>query len=199
MRLKILALIFQYKLDEAITRKREDDHWKTANQLIKKAFEIKAEFIAYEALNIKSMVKRCSPKMENGRYIKNGQAAKRGLNRVILDAGWGELKNKVKSLSWRTGLTVIEVNPRHSSQECSCCGYVSPTNRDKEKLLCERCGHIADADIDAAIVIAQRALDAVRGDTSKQGKTTPTETSPRLLGDPGNRHSRRKSKDYRAG
>lgn len=125
--------------------------------------------IAYEDLNIKGMVKRCSPKMENGRYIKNGQAAKRGLNRVILDAGLGELKNKVKSLSWRTGLTVIEVNPRHSSQECSCCGYVSPTNRDKEKLLCERFGHIADADIDAAIVIAQRALDAVRGDTSFTG------------------------------
>jgi putative transposase len=187
------------KLDESIARKREDYHWKIANQLIKKALDINAEFIAFEDLNIKGMVKRCSPKMENGNYVKNGQAAKCGLNRVILDVGWGELKNKVKSLSLRTGLTVIEVNPKHSSQECSCCGYVSPTNRDKEKFLCESCGHIADADIDAAVVIAQRGLDAVRGDTSKQGKTTPTESSLGKPCEPGNRRSRRKSKDYRAG
>lgn len=187
------------RLDESIARRREDYHWKTANQLVKKALDIKADFIAFEDLNIKGMVKRCSPKMEKGKYVKNGQAAKRGLNRVILDAGWGELKNKVKSLSLRTGLTLVEVNPRHSSQECSCCGYISPTNRDKEKFLCESCGHIADADIDAAVVIARRGLDAVRGDTSKQGNTTPMELSLAQSSEPGNRRSRRKSKDYRVG
>lgn len=187
------------RLDESIARRRKDYQWKTANQLIKKALDIKADFIAFEDLNIQGMVKRCSPKLENGKYVKNGQAAKSGLNRVILDAGWGELKNKVKSLSLRAGLTVVEVNPRHSSQECSCCGYVSPTNRDKEKFLCESCGHIADADIDAAIVIAQRGKNAVRGDTSKQGKSTPTESSLGLPGELGNRRSRRKSKDYRVG
>lgn len=187
------------KLDEKIARKREDYHWKVANQVVKKALDIKADFIVFEDLNIKGMVKRCSPKVENGKHIKNGQAAKRGLNRVILDAGWGELKNKVKSLSSRTGLSVFEINPRHSSQECSCCGYISPTNRDKEKFLCESCGHIADADIDAAVVIARRGLDAVRGDTSKQGKITPTESSLGLPGEPGNRRSRQKSKDLRTG
>lgn len=81
------------KLDEKIARRRENYHWNVANQLVKATQEIKADFIAFEALNIKGMVKRCSPKMVDGKYVANGQAAKRSLNRVILDAGWGELNN----------------------------------------------------------------------------------------------------------
>ncbi|WP_349262937.1 zinc ribbon domain-containing protein [Allocoleopsis sp.] len=41
------------------------------------------------------------------------------------------------------------MNPKHTSQECSCCGYISPTNRDKEKFLCESCGWVADAECDS--------------------------------------------------
>lgn len=176
------------KLDERIARHREDYHWNVANKIIKTAQSYQADFIAFEDLNIQNMVKRASPKLVDGKYVKNGAAAKCGLNRVILDAGWGELKIKVKSLSSRAGITVIEVNPRFSSQECSCCHYVSLLNRDKEKFLCEACGHMSDADIDAAIIIEQRGLDAVRGDTSKQGKSTPTEISMGLPIEPGNQH-----------
>lgn len=180
------------KLDERIAKRRDNYQWNVATQLIRIAQENQADFIAFEDLNIKGMVKRCSPKLLNGKYVANGQAAKSGLNRVILDAGWGELKSKVKSLSSRAGLTVVEVNPRFSSQECSHCGHVSPVNRSKEKFLCEACGHLDDADIDAAVVIARRGLDAVRGDTSKQDKSTPTEISLALVSEPGNQRSRRK-------
>lgn len=102
----------------------------------------------------------CKPKVEpeTGKYLKNRQAQKRGLNRVIADAAWGELKQKVKAVAAKSGVLVHEINPKHTSQECSCCGYISPTNRDKEKFLCESCGWIADADIDAAVVIRARGL-----------------------------------------
>ena len=119
-----------------------------------------AECIIFEDLNIRGMMARCTtPKQdENGKYLHNGQAAKRGLNKVIGDAAWGELKQKVKVVAEKSGVLVHSINPKHTSQECSCCGNNCPTNRDKEKFLCESCGHFADADIDAAIVIRQRGL-----------------------------------------
>ena len=84
-----------------------------------------------------------------------------GLNKAIADAAWGSLKQKVKILSERAGVLVHEAVPHFSSQECSECGYVSPTNRDREKFICQECGHHEDADVDAAKVILQRGLDGL--------------------------------------
>ncbi|MEQ8957125.1 MAG: transposase [Coleofasciculus sp. C2-GNP5-27] len=143
------------RLEQKVERQRTDYHWKVANQLVNLG-----ECIIFEDLNIKGMMARCKPKVdpETGKYLKNGQAQKRGLNRVIADAAWGELKQKVKVVAAKSGVLVHEINPKYTSQECSCCGYVSPTNRDKEKFLCESCGWVADADVDAASVIRQRGL-----------------------------------------
>jgi len=178
------------RLEQKVTNQREDYQWKVAHKLAR------YDLVVFETLNIKNMMKRCKPKFdeEQQRYVKNGQAAKSGLNKAIADASWYSLRQKVRVLAERWGCLVHEINPRHTSQECSACGYVSPKNRDGEKFLCESCGHVADADIDAAVVILQRgltelgiSLDAVRGDTSKQDKSTPTEISSGLLDEPGNR------------
>lgn len=135
-----------------IAKRREDYQWKQA-----KNFVNSADIIIFEDLNVAGMVRRCKPKLVDGKYVANGQAAKSGLNRLILDAGWSDFKSKVKSLSSRAGVTVVEIDPRFSSQECSCCGYISPTNRDAEKFLCESCGHLDDADFDASKVITPGA------------------------------------------
>ena len=87
-----------------------------------------------------------------------GASAKTGLNKAILDASWGELKRKVKTVSEKAGVIFLEVNPRHTSQQCNQCGYISPTNRDKERFLCESCGYFCDADIQAALNIRERGL-----------------------------------------
>lgn len=143
------------RLEQKVERQRTDYHWKVAHQLVNLG-----ECIIFEDLNIKGMMARCKPKVdpETGKYLKNRQAQKRGLNRVIADAAWGELKQKVKVVAAKSGVLVHEINPKYTSQECSCCGYVSPTNRDAEKFLCESCGWVADADVDAATVIRQRGL-----------------------------------------
>lgn len=176
-------------LDELIARRRKDYQWKNASKIV-----ALAQVVVFEDLNIQGMIRRCKPKLdENGKYIRNGQAAKTGLNRLILDAGWGDLKDKVKSLSTRAGVTVIEINPKHTSQECSQCGHIDKANRSCEKFVCTCCGHFVDADIDAAVVIAARGrkllnLDAVRVDNSEQGKITLLETSPTLVGEPENQN-----------
>ncbi len=183
------------KLEQKVTNQREDYQWKIARNLVKQF-----DLIVFEDLNIQAMMARCKPKQdESGKYLHNNQSAKSGLNKAIADAAWGSLKQKVKILSERAGILVHEVNPKFSSQECSECGYVSPTNRDREKFICEECGHHADADVDAAKVILHRGLDelginldAVPEVLRKQGKSTPKEPvarqgkSPALVGEPGN-------------
>ena len=61
-------------------------------------------------------------------------------------------------MSEKAGVIFLEVNPRHTSQECSQCGFISPTNRNKERFLCESCGYFCDADIQAALNIRERGL-----------------------------------------
>ena len=51
---------------------------------------------------------------------------------------------------WRGG-EVIAVNPRYTSQTCSQCGHVSPTNRPQQVLFsCTQCGYSYHADVVAA-------------------------------------------------
>ncbi|HIV15785.1 MAG TPA: transposase, partial [Candidatus Avisuccinivibrio pullicola] len=59
----------------------------------------------------------------------------------------------------RGGL-LIKVPPQYTSQTCAACGHVSRNNRKSQALfVCERCGHTADADLNAArnIIRAGRA------------------------------------------
>lgn len=143
------------RLENKVANQRNDYQWKTAKKLVNTA-----DILIFEDLNIKGMSARCKPKKDDltGQYIKNGQAAKNGLNKAILDASWGELKQKVLVMSEKAGVVFLEINPRGTSQECSCCHYVSPTNRDKERFLCEACGYFCDADVQASINIRERGL-----------------------------------------
>jgi len=180
------------RLENTVVNQRSDHQWKVAKKLTRLA-----DLVVFEDLNIIGMCARCKPKKDEltGRYIKNGQAAKSGLNKAILDASWGDLKLQVKTVSEKAGKLFLEVNPRYSSQECSECSYISPTNRDKERFLCEACGYLADADVDAAIVIRERGLKELGINLPKlpgvPRKVTPKErpatvgTSAALVAEPG--------------
>ena len=157
------------RLEQKVANQRADYQWNIAHKLVNEF-----DLIVFEELNIKGMMKRCKPKQdENGKYLDNGQSRKAGLNKAIADASWYSLKEKVRVLAARYGVLVHDVNPRHTSQECSQCGFISPTNRDKEKFLCESCGYHADADIQASVNILNKGLKElgisleVRGDTSE--------------------------------
>jgi putative transposase len=85
-------------------------------------------------------------------------AAKAGLNRSILDAGWGVflaiLANKAES----AGRTVIAVDPRNTSRTCPSCGHVAKENRvTQAKFQCTACGLTANADHVGATNVLNRA------------------------------------------
>ena len=84
---------------------------------------------------------------EPGRNVK----AKSGLNTSILDQGWYEFRRQLDyKLFWRGGM-LVEVNPQHTSQQCSCCGHTAKENRASQDVFrCLVCGHEENADVNAA-------------------------------------------------
>ncbi|MEG4290922.1 transposase [Microcoleus sp. C2C3] len=173
--------------------KRQAYQWKTAHKIVDKNIDA----IALENLNISGMLRRCRLKIDEktGKYLKNGQSRKKGLNRSISDASWGELILKIEYLAAKQGKVVIKVNPKYSSQECRNCGHTDKSNRDGEKFMCAECGYHEHADIGAAKTIRDRALEMVRGDSAKPGimylnahKISPPSKSKRSeFGNPSNR------------
>jgi putative transposase len=139
-------------LHKKIVDKRSDSQWRAAKKVVDTA-----EAVVREDLNIKGMKSRCKPKRIKGRFMPNGQSAKRGLNRSISDASWGELFSKIEWKAAKVGKPVLSVNPKFTSQECSACHHVSKSNRDGEKFVCEECGHIDHSDTQASRTILRRA------------------------------------------
>ena len=123
--------------------------------------------IACEDLKVANMSKSASGTVENkGRQVK----AKSGLNKSILDQGWGMMVNMLEyKQQWHGGL-LIKVNPRYTSQTCFECKYVAKDNRQTQaKFECVKCGHSNNADINAArnILSAGHAALSVEGGRSK--------------------------------
>ena len=83
--------------------------------------------------------------------------AKSGLNKSILDQGWGEFRRQLDyKLAWRGG-HLIAVPPQYTSQTCPCCGHVSKDNRQTQaKFECVDCGFEENADKVGAINVLER-------------------------------------------
>jgi putative transposase len=115
--------------------------------------------IVHEDLKIENMVRRPKP-VPNGEggFEPNGAAAKAGLNREILAAGWGVLLRMIADKAEEAGREVITVNPQHTSQTCPQCGHIDRENRDRAKFRCRQCGHQDHADINAAYNILRAGL-----------------------------------------
>lgn len=107
--------------------------------------------VVVEALKIKNMSKSAKGDLQNpGKNVK----AKSGLNKSILDQGWGEFKRQLKyKLGWCNGV-YVEVEPRYTSQQCSKCGNTSRENRlTQDRFCCQYCYYTEHADINAALNI----------------------------------------------
>ena len=88
-------------------------------------------------------------------------AQKSGLNRAILDAGWGKFAEGLKYKVAERGGTVIEVSPSYTSQTCPGCGCVDATNRPTQsEFRCISCSYAGNADVVAAQNILTRGLAA---------------------------------------
>lgn len=60
------------------------------------------------------------------------------------------IRDKVMSKATLDGVHLVEQDSTYRSQRCSCCGMVRKANRKGKTYTCNSCGHISDADINAA-------------------------------------------------
>ena len=110
--------------------------------------------ICLEDLQVKNMTRSARGTVEEpGRNV----AAKAGLNKAILDQGWGLFRRMLEyKQTWRGG-EVLAVNSRYTSQTCPECGHGSKANRSQQALFsCEQCGYSYHADVVAARNILAR-------------------------------------------
>ena len=127
---------------------RRDHAHKVARQIVNAA-----DVIGLEVLNLRHTTRSAKGTVEApGSNVR----AKAGLNRRMLDAGFGLLRQMIVAKAEEAARTVVEVDARYSSQTCSRCGHVAAENRRRRRFCCVRCGHRAHADNEAAREIRRR-------------------------------------------
>lgn len=131
------------KLHSKIAHVRRDFQHKLSTLLSKSH-----AMIVVEDLKISNMSKSAKGTLDDpGRNVK----AKSGLNKSILDQGWGEFLRQLNyKLGWLGGF-LLKVAPQYTSQRCHRCGHTERSNRPKQEIFCcQACGFEMNADINAA-------------------------------------------------
>lgn len=128
-------------------------------ELATKRLASENQIVAIENLKVANMTKSAKGTAEApGANV----AAKSGLNRAILQGGFGMFRTRLEAKVAARNGEVRAVNPAYTSQTCNACGHVAKENRpDQATFKCVACGHEDHADTNAAKNILFRALTGV--------------------------------------
>jgi putative transposase len=126
--------------------------------------------VVVEDLQVSNMSRSAAGTTEQpGRKVKQ----KSGLNKAILDQGWGEFRRQLEyKMLWAGGL-FLAVPPQNTSRTCPCCGHISGDNRKSQAAFaCVECGFEENADLVGAINVLRaghaRLACEVNGEVSRQ-------------------------------
>ena len=111
----------------------------------------KFDLVAFEDLQIKNMMKNHS------------------LSKAIGDMAWYKLMQFTSYKAEEAGATVVLVDPRNTSQECSQCGELARKSLSVRLHSCPNCCFEADRDLNASFNILNRAIG------QELSKSTPVE------------------------
>ncbi len=139
------------KLRARQARRREDWLHKQTTDLAKNH-----GMVVVEDLRIHNMTRSARGTVDQpGRNVR----VKAGLARSILGMAWGTAGRMLAYKCPDHGGVLVKVDPRNSSIECAECGHTDKENRvDQARFRCKQCGHVANADVNAARVLLARGL-----------------------------------------
>jgi putative transposase len=142
------------KAHRKIRNQRRDFLHKESKKLIDRY-----EVIVFEDIQVANLTRHPKVRRDDatGQYLPNGAAAKGGLNKSILDAGWGLFVSMCQTKAECAGRTLVKVNPRYTSQVCSNCGTVKKKDLSERWHSCE-CGAELDRDVNAALNILRLGM-----------------------------------------
>jgi putative transposase len=130
-----------------LRNQRRDFHHQTARALIDTC-----DALALEDLRVAAMTATAAGTVEHpGRNV----AAKAGLNRSILDVGWGQFTSILVAKAESAGRRIVLVHPAFTSIDCHACG-ARCTRPRRDTVVCPVHGAL-DADLNGARNIATRA------------------------------------------
>ena len=117
--------------------------------------------LCVEDLQVSNMSRSAKGDAETpGKNVKQ----KSGLNRSILDQGWGEFRRQLECKAQWAGGDVLAVPAHNTSRQCPACSHTDKENRQTQSLfLCVACGHTENADLVAAKNILERGLNLLKG------------------------------------
>jgi len=89
-------------------------------------------------------------KIENIKDMRKGKTSSRFLSHFT----YPEIFDKIEARCEELDVLVTHINPTYTSQRCSGCGWTKKANRKGKVFECDKCGHLDDADLNAAKNIA---------------------------------------------
>jgi putative transposase len=138
------------KMHQRVANARKDFLHKVSTDIAKSHGTVVVEALRVQDMTASAKGTAAKP----GRNVRQ----KAGLNRAILDQGWGMFRLFLRYKLAERGGTLIEVPAAYTSQNCAACGIVdAASRRDRARFVCVGCGHEAHADTNAAINILRRA------------------------------------------
>ena len=101
------------------------------------------------------MARKAKPKPDPdkpGHYLQNGQSRKRGLNRSVADAAWGQFLSVLSFQAVKLGKFAIPYPKSGTTQDCSECGTKAKSRLElKDRVFdCDQCGYSAPRDRNSA-------------------------------------------------
>ncbi len=99
--------------------------------------------------------------IENLTYIRSRARMKKHTDtqRRLHSWSFAQFQGFLSYKAQERGIAVVKIDPRHTSQTCSKCGYQARNNRRSQSLfLCRSCGYCLNADLNAAQNIRSKHL-----------------------------------------
>ena len=118
-------------------------------------------FIAMEDIDIKKLV----------------QKERRSTRRSQYNASWGILEDRLTRAAERSGTTVVEVDPRGTSQMCSGCGRIVAKDLSVRVHDCPHCGLVMDRDLNASKGASATGICVSSGVITESGQILVCPTS----------------------
>ncbi|MFQ3612289.1 MAG: transposase [Cyanobacteriota bacterium] len=136
------------KLHRQVANRRQDWVHQQAAQIVSSN-----SLVATEKLEIPKMTRKAKVGSKRKRQ-------KTGLNRSILDVGWGMLRSAIAYKLAEAGGVFVEVPTRKvkPSQTCPNCSHQKEKTLAERTHICQKCGYTCDRDVAAAQVMLGWAL-----------------------------------------
>jgi len=157
-----------------LKRKLQSNGSKSANRHLKSLSRKQARFHRdCDHVLSKRIVQNALPGstlvLENLKDIRDNAKMGRGKKNKTVDTkrrlhGWtfAQLYDFLAYKAQEQGISVVKIDPRHTSQTCSRCGYQHRSNRRSQSLfLCRHCKYCLNADLNASYNIREKYRDSL--------------------------------------